>query len=291
MWCTSCQSDVAAEVSTDSKRVHCAICGNDLGTTSAARISDKTKEARELLARWSNREVLDPYGPLTKPETRPHVATSLFDQPVDQPEKRNPEPVPQPSLKQEVEPQFEKPLPPPESVPVDIYGQSSDPIEETMNHDSLEDEDSVTFQQPSFPQLRSDYRDIQDLIEEDDQSPNWLGLVGQLMAYGGVAVLTIGTTLVLWGYYGGPANYVSTGWLISTAGQMLLFLGVITLVSAGMEHTSTSVSRRIDRLGQRIFLFEQTILEQQKSQKNNRSVPQQPQANTTVSESTSRKSA
>ncbi|MFG0240934.1 MAG: hypothetical protein ACF8CY_07800, partial [Gimesia chilikensis] len=55
----------------------------------------------------------------------------------------------------------------------------------------------------------------------------------------------------------------STGWLISTAGQMLLFLGVITLVSAGMEQTSNSVTRRIDRLGQRIFLFEQAMLDQQ----------------------------
>lgn len=287
MWCTSCQSEVAAEVSTDSKRIHCAICGNDLGTTSAARMSDKTKEARELLARWSNHDVLDPYGPITKSETRPQVATSLFDQP----EKQYPKPAPQPAVEPQVEQQVEPPLPTPESIPVDIYEQFSDPAEETIHHDSLEDEDSVADQQPRFPQLRSEYRDIQDLIEEDDQSPNWLGLVGQLMAYGGVAVLTIGTTLVLWGYYGGPANYASTGWLISTAGQMLLFLGVITLVSAGMEHTSTSVSRRIDRLGQRIFLFEQAMLEQQESQKKRQTASRPPQSSTTVPETASRKSA
>ena len=289
MWCTSCQSEVAAEVSTDSKRIHCAICGNDLGSTSAARISDKTKEARELLARWSNREVLDPYGPLTNPESRTQVATSLFNPP----EKPSPKPDPKPSVESQVEQQMGPPQPTPESIPVDRFEQFSVQAEETIHHETLEDEESVTYQQqqPRFPQLRSEYRDIQDLIEEDDQSPNWLGLVGQLMAYGGVAVLTIGTTLVLWGYYGGPANYASTGWLISTAGQMLLFLGVITLVSAGMEHTSTSVSRRIDRLGQRIFLFEQAMLEQQESQQKRQTASRPPQTNNSVHEAESRKSA
>ncbi|MCA9015460.1 MAG: hypothetical protein KDA77_09050 [Planctomycetaceae bacterium] len=283
MWCTSCQSDVAAEVSTDSKRVHCAICGTDLGSTAAARISDKTKEARELLARWSNREMLDPYGPLTKSEHRPPAAASLFDQS----QKQNPKPLPQTAP----EPQVEQPLAAPEFIPLDTYQKSSDTVEDTMQHDSLEPEESIAYQPASFPQMRSEYRDIQDLIEEDEQNPNWLGLVGQLMAYGGVAVLTIGTTLILWGYYGGPANYASTGWLISTAGQMLLFLGVITLVSAGMEQTSSSVSRRIDRLGQRIFLFEQAMLEQQESQKKRRSVPQQSLKNASVPETVSRKSA
>jgi hypothetical protein len=281
MWCTSCQSDVAAEVSTDSKRVHCTICGNDLGSTSAARISDKTKEARELLARWSNREMLDPYGPLTKSEPRPQTGSSLFDQP----EQHHPSSTPQPSLETHTEQQTQR------TAPVEVNEQASAPAEEPNHHDSFEPEESVAYQPSSFPQLRSDYRDIQDLIEEDDQSPNWLGLVGQLMAYGGVAVLTIGTTLVLWGYYGGPANYASTGWLISTAGQMLLFLGVITLVSAGMEQASTSVSRRIDRLGQRIFLFEQAMLEQQKSQNKRASTPQPSQPHTTTSEPALRKSA
>lgn len=254
MWCTSCQSDVAAEVSSDSKRVQCATCGSDLGTTSAARISDKTKEARELLARWSNREILDPYGPLTRSESRAHSSASLFEQSeppraesVPQP-VRNPEPEPAPAF------QSNK-----------LHMNRETAVEQTDADAFYETDQIEDDEEEILPRLHSEYRDIQDLIEEDDQKPNWLGLVGQLMAYGGVAVLTIGTTLVLWGYYGGPANYASTGWLISTAGQMLLFLGVITLVSAGMEQTTSSVSRRIDRLGKRIFLFEQTMLEQQQT--------------------------
>jgi len=70
---------------------------------------------------------------------------------------------------------------------------------------------------------------------------------------------------------------------------MLLFLGVITLVSAGMEQTTSSVSRRIDRLGKRIFLFEQAMLEQQQSMQRKR------RASTAVkpaaAETASRKSA
>lgn len=284
MWCTSCQSDVAAEISTDSKRVHCAICGNDLGTTAATRISDKTQEARNLLARWSNREILDPYGPLSKAESRPQFSSSPFEHS----EKNDIENVPpQAAVKEQIN---EKHTSTHAQVSNTPYRETQIPVEQKLECEPIHEE-SISFQQAAVPRLRSDYRDIQDLIEDDEQSPNWLGLVGQLMAYGGVAVLTIGTTLVLWGYYGGPANYASTGWLISTAGQMLLFLGVITLVSAGIEQTSSSVSRRIDRLAQRIFLFEQAMFDQQESQKNQRPNPQQPQTDATASEIRSRRSA
>ncbi len=257
MWCTSCQSDVAAEVSSDSTRIHCAICGNDMGSTAAARISDKTKEARELLARWSNRDILDPYGPLTKAESRVQAASSLFASTEQKPPENSKPPVAEPPQVKEV------PVAAPKSEPAFAQDDSSSWTDETSETEAYNTEEVEEEYEPVTPRLHSDFRDIQSLIEEEDQKPNWLGLVGQLMAYGGVAVLTIGTTLVLWGYYGGPANYASTGWLISTAGQMLLFLGVITLVSAGMEQTSNSVTRRIDRLGQRIFLFEQAMLDQQ----------------------------
>ena len=278
MWCTSCQSDVAAEVSSDSKRVQCATCGSDLGTTAAARISDKTKEARELLARWSNREIMDPYGPLTRSQSRAQSSASLFEQP----EPPRAEPISQPVRKSEPEPV-------PSHQPTDLHQEADTTVEQSYAFETHELEHEDDFEETTVPRLHSEYRDIQDLIEEDDQKPNWLGLVGQLMAYGGVAVLTIGTTLVLWGYYGGPANYASTGWLISTAGQMLLFLGVITLVSAGMEQTTSSVSRRIDRLGKRIFLFEQAMLEQQQSQQGRRRTTST--GTPATAEPTSRKSA
>jgi len=287
MWCTSCQSDVAAEVSSDSTRVHCAICGSDLGSTAAAKISDKTKEARALLARWSNREILDPYGPLTKAESRLQTDSSLFGHS----EKSTGSSAPPPATPSSND--FQRSL---SSSEVERSAAVQDEVEswteDAEQTAEYEPEEPVEeYQQTSVPRLHADYRDIQSLIEEEDQKPNWLGLVGQLMAYGGVAVLTIGTTLVLWGYYGGPANYASTGWLISTAGQMLLFLGVITLVSAGMEQTSNSVSRRIDRLGQRIFQFEQAMIEQQEAQRRHRTAQLKQRKTSSGTESSVRKSA
>jgi hypothetical protein len=40
------------------------------------------------------------------------------------------------------------------------------------------------------------------------------------------------------------------------AGQMILILGVVTLVSGGMEQTNEDVRVRIERLGERIIRIE-----------------------------------
>ena len=80
----------------------------------------------------------------------------------------------------------------------------------------------------------------------------WTTLAGQLCAYGGVGFLTCGTVLVMWSYFGGPAKYMPTGWLMAAVGQMLLFLGVVTLISSGMEQTINEVSWRIDHLAEEI---------------------------------------
>ncbi|MGE3314186.1 MAG: hypothetical protein AB7O26_03645 [Planctomycetaceae bacterium] len=99
---------------------------------------------------------------------------------------------------------------------------------------------------------------VQSVIQNEEKpATNWTSIAGQLLAYGGVAMLTVGSSLVLWGYFGGPETYAPTGWLITTAGQMLLFLGVVTLVSGGMEQTTDEVRRRIEYLGDRFVRFEQ----------------------------------
>ena len=74
MWCGQCQADVAAEVSPDNQRVFCTACGALLSTIDAPPqrpaaerlVGDKTKDARELLQRWSTNKVLDPFGPPTQ---------------------------------------------------------------------------------------------------------------------------------------------------------------------------------------------------------------------------------
>jgi len=67
--------------------------------------------------------------------------------------------------------------------------------------------------------------------------------------------------MVVWSYYGGPATYAPTGWLIATAGQMLLFFGVVTLVSGGLEQTTEQVNKRIEQLGDHIIRIEQAARE------------------------------
>lgn len=81
---------------------------------------------------------------------------------------------------------------------------------------------------------------------------------GQLMAYTGVGVLTVGTVMVLWGYFGMVEHFASTGWLLSTAGQMLLLLGLVTLISGGMQQTTHEVTERIEYLGGRMIRIEQS---------------------------------
>lgn len=100
--------------------------------------------------------------------------------------------------------------------------------------------------------------DLQTYLEQNPQKTGRSESIwGQLVAYIGVAVLTVGTTMVLWGYFGGVARYTSTGFLVTTAGQMLLFLGVVTLVSGGMQQTSSEVSTRVEYLGERMIRMEQ----------------------------------
>jgi hypothetical protein len=85
---------------------------------------------------------------------------------------------------------------------------------------------------------------------------HWGMAIGQVCAYFGIGLITCGTAAVLWGYFGGPSNYAPTGWLVTTIGQMFLFLGVVTLISHGMEQTSSEVATRIERLGERMIRIE-----------------------------------
>lgn len=84
-----------------------------------------------------------------------------------------------------------------------------------------------------------------------------MALTAQIVSYLGVGTLTIGAALVLMGHFGGHANYAPMGWLVTTAGQMLLFLGVVTLISCGMEQTTHEVASRVDSLGDKLLRVEQ----------------------------------
>ena len=85
---------------------------------------------------------------------------------------------------------------------------------------------------------------------------NLTSITGQFLAYLGVLGLTIGTAMVIYGHFGGYSEYTPTGWLVTTVAQMLLFLGVINLVSGGIEQNNEDVSRRINTIGEQLLRIE-----------------------------------
>lgn len=119
--------------------------------------------------------------------------------------------------------------------------------------DFRDDKPHASLQAPHF--------DLETYAQQAGRKPGRQeSIFGQLLAYLGVGLLTIGTALVVWGYFGGEAvqRYQSTGWLVSTAGQMLLFLGVVTLVSGGMQQTTHEVAQRVEYLGGKMHRIEQS---------------------------------
>ena len=96
---------------------------------------------------------------------------------------------------------------------------------------------------------------------------NLTSVTGQFLAYLGVLGLTIGTAMVIYGHFGGYSEYTPTGWLVTTVAQMLLFLGVINLVSGGIEQNNDEVTRRINTLGEQLLRIEQVASEAMKGPK------------------------
>ena len=206
MWCSSCRADVAAELSTDNRRMLCARCQSELGVAAfepprvvnAPRAIETERDARELLARWSAQNILDAAPP------SPSVARTS------------------PAVTQEGE--F--------SSRHDATHHPQDNTQPSLDHDHV----------------------VRDALQKQlARRTSWSTAAGQLCAYAGVGLLTCGTVLVMWSYFGGPAEYMPKGWLTAAVGQMLLFLGVVTLISAGMEQTVHEVSWRIDHLAEEVY--------------------------------------
>lgn len=229
MWCRHCQADVVAEALPDNRRVLCATCGTDITPAGVVHESAKPlRNPRDLLARWAEEDATDPLGPLYRSPLRPEPAV-----PVDPPaEPRGvlpftataARPTPQPPTGGAASSKNRRPMPLPAA-----YRHWRGP---------REDGSSASDDSPR---------------EETDTSR--LRVVGQMFAYLGVLTLFVGSVLVLLGHFGNLASYAPTGWIIATAGQMLLFLGVVTLVAAGLEQVQQSwrqshadLTRRFDRL-------------------------------------------
>ena len=347
MWCGKCQADVAAEVSPDNQRVFCTACGALLSTIDAPPprpaserfAADKTKDARELLQRWSTGKVLDPFGPpmqmrefaesnappslptnvahdaMPVAPQIPLVASRVIDvsasialrgseeEGAESPAINDSTAIVVPAER----PLSASPVAVPVSVPVVAQSPIVLPPPSPLDHPETAAPTIPNILVTPTPSLRVDAVHpaehfigtaaatprnqtaagpfVNKTVEpepprETNRSllrfPGWEAAVwrsepsapgswsfsaGQFLAYLGVLGLTAGACLVVWSYFGGPANYAPTGWLIATAGQMLLFFGVVTLVSGGLEQTTEQVNQRIEQLGDHIIRIEQAARE------------------------------
>lgn len=251
MWCIKCQADVAAEMAPDNRQVLCASCGSRIRSVPLLPTEDKTRQARELLERWSKSRWSDEEAPepLKIGETEESAAVQpepakpafRFDEPGRAPSASATTPRRDPQTGPRAFSSHQRPR--------QSAGRPS-----ASHRQRTHEPHAAGCPPPHFS--------WESLSDEPPPEPNTSSKLqafwGQMLAYAGVLALTIGAAFVLLGYFGGPQwqSYTPTGWLITTTGQMLLFLGVVTLVSGGMEQTTETVARRIDALGQRILRIE-----------------------------------
>ena len=291
MWCPNCQSGTPSDIHGDGSRLKCVHCGGvvafppargsgggDAETAGGVRGSatgGRSRDARELLARWSNVDPLDPFGPVgVSKKTAAHEGLKTgSDSSANSGAAAGSKQKPKPQFRidrahsQAHQAGGSEPKPIPEQPAVGAHAGS---VSAATTRTS-----SQIVSPPSTGEQRTWRADgahplagwhgkaklLANQSEQPNASTNWMQAVGQLTAYIGVLGLTVGTAIVLWGYFGGPIELTPTGWLVATVGQMLLFLGVVTLVSGGMEQTAVEVSRRVETLGDRILRIENVTRE------------------------------
>ena len=271
MWCPTCKAEVAAEVAADNRRVRCATCGGEIPMPASFPGMAKTREARELLDRWASERQSD-REPARAPSTAGRATRSVGAGGVN----LEAESVDRSSRQDDFSPRSRADTSPQESQGTSRRFDTAQSLAGPIGGEPLRGQNAdyaaATSAAPGTVSRSGSGRvhrihgvdlggpnfDIQgSLLETDRRKTNWTYVLGQLLAYAGVALLTVGSTLVLWGYFGGPASYAPTGWLTTMAGQMILILGVVTLVSGGMEQTNEDVRVRIERLGERMIRIEQ----------------------------------
>ena len=236
MWCGICQAEGAAEISSDNRSARCAVCGNELLSSKGGQSDVDTKDARDLLQRWSSAELLDPFGPTIASPQSASNADDRHSHEFSRPTTRDAS-----------------------SLRVDVPHVAAMGATAARSHEVPQ----LSSAAPGGAHVDRPFDaapvDIQKLIAgEQNRRSNWQSVIGQVFAYLGILGMFVGTILVLLGYYVGPEKYTATGWLITTSGQMVMFLGVVTLVSAGMEQTTEEVTRKIDLLGNVLIHIEQT---------------------------------
>lgn len=245
MWCECCKADVAAELSSDHRRFSCTRCGSELGHTVGSssrpvmpRVADSERDARELLARWSAMSVFEPMPvPATSEIPGPTPASTVRIEPVR-------------VIAAEATLQQER------IAPTEPFAFPQIP---TNSHSVGEAPSPLNARPRRRKARRSKSQPIDVATSHTVSAPpksTWSQLAGHLAAYGGVGLLSVGMTLVIWSYFGGPPAYAPTGWLLTTVGQMLLYLGVVTLVASGLEQTTDAVTLQMRQMGDKLERLE-----------------------------------
>jgi len=249
MWCASCQQEVDPRPATVGGDPVCPRCSARLNPSADDGTDASSRKARELLERWSRRDVFEPELPSWTPPTVVVDDASSADAGTRHRRSSNSPPA---TL---------------EPVRVDTAHAEDDDDEPGRSPGSIPDQldagqhpgHDVPAAPPHFP------------LEASRTSSSAAGggrqaAWGQLLAYIGVLGLTSGAALIIWHYFGTAPVDAPTAWLVATIGQMLLFLGVIMLVSGGIEQTTDEVSERVRILGEQLVRIEQAA--------HNRGVPE-----------------
>lgn len=247
MWCDRCRTDAAAEISGSTGRAACATCGNDLGPIRRPA----TDHARELLRKWSagiDLEVI--------PESS-----------VERPDLTSPMPTRDSALVSTTMVKRDRIRQNADAVPRDRNSRQDDsstepPIAVMPFATTVETPPAIRIDAAHTEGAKTPHFDVQLAIAAgSDRGGNGAQIIGQVLAYAGVLSLTVGTALVIWSYFGGESDYAPTGWLVATGGQMLLFLGVVTLVAGSLEQTNREVRVRVEAIGERLARIEQIAVE------------------------------
>ena len=282
MWCPNCETEVAAAVDEADGSATCVSCGDTIdagrggerfapvaaaaGVGTAPRTTGTAEDrARELLDRWSH--LIPDDEPAAEFETAEPAPT-----PEPQPARRDePSAVAATTTAPRLRHRVDRPAPAASRPQPGATGGARIRID--GGHPTFEAANRSAPVRPPHaapadaPRVHAAHRPgpsaphFDPVLAGDFDAPikkaGSTAALGQFLAYAGVLGLTVGGAFVVWSYFGGPPGYAPTGWLLTTGGQMLLFLGIVTLISGGMDRTSHEVRTRIERLGESIHRLEQ----------------------------------
>ena len=293
MWCATCQA--LAGPDSDSKPSACPRCGNAL--VDPPEPNTASQQARQLLESWNADNPLDltPPDADTPPEsqtanqtrkTRKIADTSRPQYRVDsahskhrkqadgqatQHDAKTTQPTPpQPKTKRSrTKPTADTNRPPPidplAQVAATLANFSDDPqppaaqpdTQPAAQPDTPTDAPAATEPASSGPVDEPEAAAALPPGVTTNALTHSTSLWGQLLAYVGVLGLTAGGALIVWNGFGHAPLNTPTAWLIATGGQMLLLLGIVTLVSSGLEQNHEDINRQLRVLGEQLLRFEQ----------------------------------